>query len=804
VLNGIRVLDLTDEPGHLAGKILADLGAEVTKVEPPTGDTARGRGPYLDGREGPDRGLGWLALNTGKSSAVVDLNDGQRKALFLRMVGESDVVIETATPGDLAELGLDPGTLCAELSHLVWCSITPFGQEGPYARYSAHDLVVVAMGGNLWMTGDPEQAPVRCTMPTSTYHAAPEAVVAIVGALYARERTGRGGWIDLSMQECQVGTLLSGVGQYALRPRLQRRGGARVGRTREIWRCRDGYVSFGLRGGATRARNLIAMSELMAEFCELPDWMAAYDWDRYNHNTASEEELARLEDAYARFFATRTMSELYRLALERRILLAPCNDAREISRQEQLRSRGFFVALDADGEVARLEHPAFCARSDRPGIGVRRRAPRLGERYILPDPPPRPAPADGCKPIRVREPSGMFAGIRILEFGSGAAGPVATRYFSGQGAIVVRVESRERPDFLRTLHATSRDPQELDRSPMFVLLNPNKHSVSLDLSKPRGLEVVRELVAWADVLCENFAPGVMARWGLDAERVRAARPELIYVSSSLFGQTGPQRSYPGFGGQGAAIAGFNHLTGRPDGPAHGPYATITDSLSPRYVGALIAAALYERRRTGVGRTIDLSQIEVGVYSLSEMMIRYTANGEVVCRRANRDESAAPHGVYPCHGEDRWIAIAIMDDRQWSLLVNELPEWARAETLRTLQGRQRSENDLDRRIAEWTREQDAFALMDRLQRLGVEAGVVQTFADLLEDPQLRHRGHFQTLRHRQLGDLAFERPAFRYTAYPDQLKQVGPDLGEHTQGVLSEVLGFSPDRIAALERDGVLA
>ncbi len=801
MLSGCRVLDLTDERGHLAAKILADLGAEVIKIEPPTGDPLRRCGPFLDGIEDVERGLAWLALNSGKLSVVVDL-ESEREQLR-QLMASSDVVIETAFPGDLQAIGLGPAVLCAALPRLVWCSITPFGQEGPYARCAAHDLVVVAMGGNLAMTGEPGLAPVRCTMPTSTYHAAPEAVVAVIGALCARETSGRGDWIDLSMQECQLATLLSGVGQAARSGRVPSRAGARIGRTREIWACRDGYVSFGLRGGAARVRNLVGMSQVMAECGEQPAWMAGYDWSEYNHNTLTDAAIARFEEAYGRFFATRSMRELYRMALDRRILLAPCNDAREISEQEQLRSRGLFVRFESDGQEGRLEHPAFFARSDRPGIGVRRRAPRLGEHQSL---------LGATKPARranaVRSASiddrGIFAGIKILEFGSGAAGPLATRYLADQGATVVRVESRKRPDFLRTLYATSTDPAELDRSPMFVLLNPNKRSVTLNLATPQGLELARRLAAWADVICENFAPGVMAKWGLDAEQLRPERPELIYVSSSLFGQTGPQRSYPGFGGQGAAISGFNHLTGRADGDAHGPYATITDSLSPRYVGALIAAALFERRRTGTGRTIDVSQIETGVYSLSEMMVRYSARGETISRQANRNDWAAPHGVYPCRGDDRWIAIAILDDEQWASLAQELPVWARTEALRTFAGRKQAEDEIDRRLAEWTREQDARELMHRLQQAGVEVGVVQTFADLLEDPQLRHRGHFQTLRHRHLGELKFERMGFRYARRPDRLERPGPDLGEHNQEVLGGILGLDAERIAELTTREVVA
>ena len=395
--------------------------------------------------------------------------------------------------------------------------------------------------------------------------------------------------------------------------------------------------------------------------------------------------------------------------------------------------------------------------------------------------------------------------LKVLELSSGAAGPVAARYFAEQGATVVRVESARRPDFLRILQLTPDSPHGLDGAPMFILLNPNKESVSLNLKTAEGVELVERLVGWADVVLENFSPGVMQRLGLDYERLRRVRPDLIMLSGCLFGQTGPQRAYPGFGGQGTAIAGFNHLTGWPDRESYGPYGTLTDSLAPRYAALAVAGALLERRRTGAGQYIDLSQIEAGVYSLSELVVRYAANGEVPSRRGNRSEEAAPHSVYPCAGTDRWIAIAVFDDAGWRALreVMDDPAWARADDYASTEGRLRHEAELDRRLAEWTRGFEPHALMTRLQAAGVEAGVVQTLEDLLADPQLDARGHFREIEHVHLGPLRFERSGFRLSEHPGGLDRPGPNLGEHNQRVLGEYLGLDADEIARLAEAGVL-
>jgi crotonobetainyl-CoA:carnitine CoA-transferase CaiB-like acyl-CoA transferase len=405
----------------------------------------------------------------------------------------------------------------------------------------------------------------------------------------------------------------------------------------------------------------------------------------------------------------------------------------------------------------------------------------------------------------VAEAGSIFAGVKVLELGAGAAGPVATRYFADQGASVVRVESAKRPDFLRLIHLTGKDPHGLDASPMFVLMNPNKKSVSINLSKPEGVAIVKRLVGWADVVSENFSPKAMAKWGLDYATLSAEFPDLVMVSSCLFGQTGPQRMYPGFGGQGSAISGFNHLTGWPDREAVGPHGTITDSLSPRYVALLIAAALLHRRRTGEGQYIDVSQIETGVYSLSECMLRYAGRGEVVTRQGNASEDAAPHGIYPCRGEDRWIAIACGSDLEWRRLGRAMgdPPFSREPRFAGLAGRLAAREELDRLLGEWTRGQDAGELMRRLQAEGIEAGVVQSYDDLLHDPQLAHRGHFQRLEHVHLGELQFEHYAIRPSASPPRLRTPGPNLGEHNAEVLGELLGYDAETLADLTRREVL-
>jgi benzylsuccinate CoA-transferase BbsF subunit len=404
--------------------------------------------------------------------------------------------------------------------------------------------------------------------------------------------------------------------------------------------------------------------------------------------------------------------------------------------------------------------------------------------------------------------SGIFAGTTIMEFGAGAAGPVATRYFADHGATVIRVESRQRPDFLRTLRLTPDTKGGLDGAHHFAVLNANKLSVALNLTKPEGVAVARRLALWADAVAENFAPGAMAKWKLDYASLVRDRPDLVMISTCLNGQTGPERHYPGFGGQGSALAGFNHLTGWPDREPVGPFGTITDSLSPRFAALLLASALLHRRKTGEGQHIDLAQVEGGIVCLAESIVTYTANGEVLDRLGSRSRHAAPHAIVRCadeDGRDRWVAVAVHDDEDWRRLARTLgePAWTADPALATAAGRLARVDEVERRLEEWTRPQSPGAAATTLQAAGVDAGPVHDFADLHDDPQLAHRRHFREVDHAVLGRYPAETHALRFSATEPEMRTAAPLLGEHTEHVLRTLLGMPADEVAALRAGGVL-
>lgn len=807
-LTGLRVLDLTDETGHLAGRILADLGAEVLKIEPPGGDPLRKRGPFVGGEPHPDCGVSWIARNLGKRSLVLDLTlpgDAERLRALAR---QADVLIESFMPGRLDALGLGSAARRALNPRLVVCSITPYGQSGPKSDRRGSDLTALAASGNLFMTGDADRAPVRCSMPVTHYHGGGEAAAGVLFALWQRNATGQGQHVDVALQELMLMPNMSHPAQAWVQGyRGQRSGNSnRVGDTvqPEIWPCKDGFVSFALRGGRARIPGLIAITKYMDEQGMAPPVLKDRDWTKHNSNLLTQPEVDAIAAPFAAFFKTKTMQELYDAACTRRLMLAPANTEREVLGSRQLNARAYFAELAAPrrgGERLPFA-PRFAAF---PLAAVGERAPALNDASDGFSRASTPAPTTSDqRPATSDAPRGIFAGLKIAEFGAGAAAPLATRYFADQGATVIKIESHQRPDFLRTLRDDGSG--KLDNSLFFACLNPNKLSAGLNMKEPRAIALAKRLIGWADVVIENFAPGVMQKWGLDYESLSGTNPGLIMISTCLWGQTGPERAYPGFGGQGSALAGFNYLTGWPDREPLGPFGTITDSLSPRYGAVSIAAALLYRARTGRGAYIDLSQVETGIYGLSEWLLGYSVSGRSFGRVGNRSPHAAPHGVFRCTGDDRWIALAVHSDDDWQRLVRAMgaPGWAVTPQLATLDGRLLQVDLIERQLNDWTAGQDAEALAAVLQTAGLDAAAVEDMQDLLKDPQLAHRGHFHELNHPVIGRHVVEANGMRFSQSPMQFTRTAPLLAGDSKEAYCELLGLSETEFDELAAAGVVS
>jgi|SRR5690348_6695647 len=400
--------------------------------------------------------------------------------------------------------------------------------------------------------------------------------------------------------------------------------------------------------------------------------------------------------------------------------------------------------------------------------------------------------------------SAPLEGVHVLDMSWVMVGPVSARYLADLGAEVVKIESRSRIDPLRTLGPFKDGKPGPERSISYHNLNAGKRGLAVNLKEPRGRDLVLRLVEWADVVLESFTPGVLESLRLDYANLQARKRDLIMVSTSILGQTGPHAmGTSGVGTMGAAMSGASGLLGWPDRPPWGTFGPWTDGVTPRFIVASLLAALHRKSRTGEGCYIDVAQAEAGIQFVAPAYYEYAANGTIPRRRAGAgSQLRCPRGVYPCAGEDRWIAIDASGDEQWRNLCTVV-EALRDTTFATLLGRLRKRDEVDRLISEWTRARDAQESETLLQGVGVPAHIVSRAGDLARDPHLRHAGHFRKIEDPEFGDAEIEGPRMSFEGTPLPPTRRGPRIGEHSAEILREICAMSDREIAELKEAGVL-
>ena len=407
-------------------------------------------------------------------------------------------------------------------------------------------------------------------------------------------------------------------------------------------------------------------------------------------------------------------------------------------------------------------------------------------------PEPQPRPLDGLK---------------VLDFCWVAVGPMITKYLAEYGATVIRVESSKRPDTLRSGAPLKDDIPGINRSGYFANYNANKLGAAIDMRHPKAKDLILKLASWADLLTENFTPGTMESWGMGFDDLKKLNSKLVMFSTSMLGRGGPMEKQPGFGAVLSSLAGLTFITGWPDRDPVNPYGAYTDFIGPKFAVASILAGLDYSRRTGEGMHLDMSQLEASLHFTAPFMLDQEVNNRERTRMGNRDPDAAPHGVYHCQGEERWIAVACFSDQEWQnlggIIEKSGQDWPRQDRFSTLQSRKQHEDELERLMGEWTSDWDSQELMRMLQSHGVAAGVVNDCRDLFSDAQLTHQGHFVYLDHPELGVYATETSEVRLSLTPGKLDRPSPLLGQDTHLALTEVVGISEEEYQALEADGVL-
>lgn len=810
LLRSYRVVDLTDARGNLAGLLLAQLGAEVVAVERPGAPSARFQGVRAAGVEEPEASLDHWAFNRGKRSVLLhpEGDPADRQVLDTLLAG-ADVLLESLDPADRDALGLRPEQTAARFPALVHASITGFGVSGPKASWRCTDLVAMAAGGYMVLTGDDDRAPLRISLDQAFHHAAADAAGAVLIALRERHRSGRGQHIDAAAQASLVEAMQSFVlaAPYGAPLITRVSGGTKLPpfTLRLIFPCLDGYVTtvvlFGPSIGPFTQR-------LMAWICEEGGCDRSWpdkDWIQFAMNVAEGTETIETfdeaNDIVSAFIAGRTKAELLDAALERRLLIAPLSTIGDVAASPQLAARGYWETVATPAGPVRFPGPvAKFATTPLPPLSA---APRLGEHtgeYRAeplrrhPD-PPRDLPTDD-RPL---------SGIKVLDFMWAMAGPAATRVLADYGATVVRIESEHKLDVARGVQPFVADTPGVENGGLFIDNNAGKLGLALDLAKPAARDVVLDLVRWADVVCESFSPRAMRSWGFGYETLREVNPDIVMVSSCLMGQTGPLASFAGFGNLAAAISGFHAVTGWPDRAPCGPYSAYTDYVAPRITVAVVLAALDHRARTGEGQFVDFSQAEASLHLLAPALLDFELSGRELGRDGNRHPELCPHGVFPCRArggdDDRWIAISVEGDDAWVRLAGACgrPDLAGLSTAE----RQARVDELEKVLEAWTRTFDEDQLTMLLQRVGVAAHSVQNSPELWADPQMAHRGHFTRTAHAVHPDLVVEASRFVLSRSAPAVYDPPPTLGQHAWEILHDLLGYDDERIAELAAAAVL-
>jgi crotonobetainyl-CoA:carnitine CoA-transferase CaiB-like acyl-CoA transferase len=807
MLSHLRVLDWTDGGASIAGRMLADLGADVVLVEPPGGAASRTQGPFADNTPDPERSLEFWASHRGKRSISLDLDLAPERERLRKWVSGADVWISDHPIGRLDALGLGYNDLAAIQPGLVHASITPFGETGPKSGWAATDLTVTASSNAMWLTGDADRAPLTCSVPQAFLHAGAETAAMVMVALAERDRSGLGQHIDVSAQTAMMASCQSNVLAHGWndRPLARSGGGVAVGpyRLRFIYECLDGYVNLTFLFGEPIGRATQRFFAWMDEQGFSNDTLRAEDWVQYGAKIfggrSTIEEHEAVMESIERFTRTKTKSELFAAAFEHKLLIVPLSDCADLVRSKQLSERDFWTPIKQPPLDREIFYPGPFARFSATPIQNRRAAPGLGDgpQEVFARKNEAPQSEAHTTPHTTPKRDLPLAGLKVLDFTWVYAGPAMTRQLADCGATVIKIESTIAPDGLRSVGPYKDSQAGVERSGNFGNVNLGKLSLGLNLKVPEARALALRLVDWADVVVENFSPSAMKGFGLDYETLRAHKPDLVMLSSSLSGATGPETSLAGYGTMGSALAGFGFLTGWPDRRPAAPYMAYTDYIAPRFALTALLAALDHRHRTGVGQHVDLSQTECSIHFLGSAILEQTTNGRISTARGNESRTSAPSGVYPASGEERWIAIDVPDEACWQALAATADAgWADDPRFADLAARRTHSGALDEVIASWTSPQDVEGLENRLQSVGVPVHRVSTSQDAFDDPQLAARTHFVWIEHPEVGNVPFENTRAILSSTPAR-PGLCPTLGQHNALVLSEILGLQDDEITEL-------
>ncbi len=803
LLSGISVVECGEGvAASFATKLMADLGADVIKVEPPEGDWTRRYGPFPGHKPDPEKSGLFIYLNANKRGVTLDLSTERDRDALHSLLANADLLVHNVAPSRRDGVGLASAKLGADFPHLVIAAISPFGETGPYRNWNAYELNVVNAGGWAFLSPGasefPQLPPLKAFGHQGDYQGGLHACVAGLAAYFHRLESGKGQIVEVSQQECVAALLEMNLVHYTYAGRETSRLGTRVIAPWKIMGTADGFV--------------LAVCVEEDQWRRLVEFMGDPEW---THEEIFQDRLARGRNADAlcalmqEWISGWKTQDLYHEAQRRRIPFAAVNSMKDLHANSHLAERGFFVELNQPG-LGNIKMPGAPSRYAS-GWSIRTPAPRLGQhneellREMKSARVKTSSSSRGAVSVAKRELP--LAGIRVLDFTWAWAGPFCTLQLAHLGAEVIRIETEKRVCVTRGIPPFADDVPGPNRAGYYNQYNQGKRSITMDLSKPEAIQIALDMVSHCDVVTDNFAAGVMERLGLGYEKFRAQRPDVIMLSMSGYGQTGPLKNYVSYGPPAAATAGFFSLSGY---EGHGPSEIGISYADPNagiFGAVAVMVALLHRKLTGRGQYIDQSQLETALALLPEGLLEYAFNGAQPERSGNRHRWMAQHNCYKAAGDDdKWVSIAVGTKDEWRALCEAIgqPALAGDPRFQNPQARKQNEDALDDILTQWTRSRDRWDITRELQRVGVAAFPALSNKDLATDEHLRERGYLVQMEHPVVGRRIHTGIPWTMSETPCRIRHAAPLRGADTDSVLKELLGYSADEIGRLRAAGVLS
>ncbi|MFO8010729.1 MAG: CoA transferase [Dehalococcoidia bacterium] len=772
-------------------KLLADLGADVIKVEAPGGDCLRNTGSFPLDPDDASVGCLFRYLNTNKRSVEMNLSEQGGIDAFKGLVAGADLVVENLGAGVLEGLGLDPDKLAKVNHNIAVVRIADFGQEGPYINVPATDLTVQASAAWISRHQSTQPKPSKAGGLVGDYVTGVHAACGGLTSVRTARELGEKVVVDVSKQECLLGTLpqpafffetLQSLGMGIPEDRIFPVPGA--------VRCKDGYV----------AVNVLTAQQFAdcCTFMGVPEYIPK----QMELNVAGPE-LERFYEDIKPWLMERTAEEIVELCQAVRIPAVPIGNGQNLPEMAQLKSRGFFIRDPEDQFI----QPSFPFLLEKTPASLRTRAPRLGEhRGDIEGNPWSGERRESSKEVSSREGTYLpFEGLRVIDMGTFWAGPLVGCYLGAMGADVIKVESIQRPDGFRYSMSY---PQQGDKwyelGGGYQGSNLNKRNITLDLNQEKGKVLMERLLAGSDIVIENFSARVMDNFGLSVEHLREINPRLIVVRMPAFGLSGPWKDYVGWGMAMEQASGMAWLTGDPD---YAPLALggVADPVVSMHGLVAVQAALEYRDITGEGQVVEVSQLEACTCTMAEQVIAYSVTGRVQTRNGNRSEIMSPEGVY-LSADNRWVAISIRNDEEWDKLVGAMgsPSWAEDPGLKTFEGRMERHDQIDEGIGEWAGAANAEEIVEKIRAQGIPACKVLGAHEMYSEPHLSARRFYQELEHPILGMRRYPRIAIvQYPGTGGMHCFGAPTLGQHNREILESEFNLSADEIAEMEKGEII-